>query len=80
MEEAKLSEKEAQNSLKVKKMLLDIPGLAIKSLREDLFLVSEPETEVAFVVDVHLRLLADREGSEVPVKGVGEEGVEAQGG
>jgi hypothetical protein len=37
---------------KVKKMLLEIPGLGIQSLREDLFLVTEPESGVEFTVDV----------------------------
>ncbi|MBF0432771.1 MAG: hypothetical protein HQK83_15915 [Fibrobacteria bacterium] len=52
MAEGVTSEREAQNCLKVKKMLLEIPGLAVKSLREDLFLISEPETDVEFTADV----------------------------
>lgn len=51
------SEKEAQNCLKVKKMLLEIPGLAVKNLREDLFLISDPETGVEFTADVEEDLL-----------------------
>jgi hypothetical protein len=52
MPEGVTSEREAQNCLKVKKLLLDIPGLAVKNLREDLFLISEPETGVEFTADV----------------------------
>lgn len=52
MGEGASSEKELQNCLKVKRLFLDIPGLAVKSLREDLFLVSEPETDVEFTADV----------------------------
>jgi len=51
------SEKEAQNCLKVKRMLLDIPGLAIKNLREDLFFISDPETGVEFTADVEENVL-----------------------
>jgi hypothetical protein len=51
------SEKEAQNCLKVKKMLLEIPGLAVKNLREDLFLISDPETGVEFTADVEEDIL-----------------------
>ncbi len=52
MAEGVTTEREAQNCLKVKKMLLEIPGLAVKNIREDLFLLSEPETGVEFSADV----------------------------
>jgi hypothetical protein len=52
MPEGITSEKEAQNCLKVKKMLLEIPGLAVKNIREDLFLINDPETGVEFTADV----------------------------
>ena len=71
MGEGITSEKEAQNCLKVKKMLLDIPGLAVKSIREDLFLISEPETGVEFTADVEDDILFLRaEVAEVKDKGV----------
>ncbi len=52
MSETVESTEAAKNNLKVKKMLLDIPGLGVKTLREDVFLVSEPETDIEFIVDV----------------------------
>ncbi len=57
MAEGAMTEAERQNCMKVKKMLIEIPGLAVKTLREDLFLVSEPETGVEFTVDVEESLL-----------------------
>ena len=61
------SELESQNCIKVKKMLLEIPGLAIKSLREDLFLITEPESGVQLTADVESSTLFLRsEVAEVP--------------
>jgi hypothetical protein len=57
MGEGASSERESQNCLKVKRILLNIPGLAVQTLREDLFLVSEPETGVEFTADVEDNIL-----------------------
>jgi len=61
------TEEEALNCIKVKKMLLDIPGLAVKNLREDLFLITEPESGVQLTADVESATLFLRsEVAEVP--------------
>ena len=67
MSDEVLTDEEALNCARVKNLLLEIPGLAVKSLREDLFLISEPESGVELTADVESATLFLRaEVAEVP--------------
>jgi len=62
-----LTEIEIANSKKVKEMILDLPDISFKNLREDLFLITEPESGVEFTADVEDDTLFVRaEVTEIP--------------
>lgn len=46
------SQKEVENAKVILEMLGKIEGIAIQQVRDDVFLVSEPETELEMVIDV----------------------------